>query len=193
MSVGFINFDLSGSWSPPETPASGDPYIPQEAVRKIVLDLNFGIFYQIKDKFYFGISTTHINQPEIKYPGVTASFLRRHYYATTGYNLRLLNSPIELKPSVFAEFDGTKLQLSGNITGLYNKKFWLGVSYRNQDAIFPMAGVVLVNGLKVGYAYELSLSKMITVSKGTHEVFLEYSFDIWKANKNYKYKSILYL
>jgi len=193
LSAGIINFDLNGTWNPPETSAAGDDYIPQDAGQKIVLDLNFGLFYQIKDKFYLGVSSSHLNQPEIGYPNVTASFLRRHYFATVGYSKRLLNSPIEMQPSVFVKYDGTKIQYSGNITALYNKKFWLGVSYRNQDAIYPMLGVNLANGLKVGYTYELSLSKMITVSKGTHEVFLGYSLDLGKINKNYKYKSILYL
>lgn len=193
VAAGMINFDLNGSWSPPEVPAEGDPYIPQNPGQKIILDVNLGLFYQIKEKFYAGISATHIHQPEIGYPGVTASFLRRHYFGTLGYNLRLMNSPIELQPSVFVKFDGTLIQYSANINALYNKKFWLGVSYRNNDAIYPLVGAVLSNGLKIGYSYELSLSKMITVSKGTHEVFLFYSFDIWKVNKNYKYKSILYL
>ena len=137
---------------------------------------------------------SHLNKPNVTYLNVSsASFLRPHYFATAGYKFRLLNSPIELEPSVFVKFDGTKLQYSGNISALYNKKIRLGVSYRNRDAIIPMLTYELIGGLRLGYAYELSLNKFLTVSKGSHEVFIGYCFDLWAPTRNHKYKSILYL
>ncbi|MCF6183494.1 MAG: type IX secretion system membrane protein PorP/SprF [Bacteroidales bacterium] len=191
---GIINNDLNGNWKYPDPNGSEDQLIPQGQVRKIVLDLGLGVFYKVGERFYAGVSVSHINQPDINYPKVAAaSFLRRHYYATAGYNFRLMNSPIELQPSVFIKFDGTKMQSSANITALYNKKFSVGVSYRNREAFIPMVGVRLLNGLKIGYAYEIPLTRMISVSKGSHEVFVGYCFDFWGANTNYKYKSILYL
>jgi len=192
LETGIINKDLQGDWRPPET--DEDVFITGDGVRKIVFDLGGGIFYKVGESFYASFSISHINQPEIKYSDViAASFLTRHYYATAGYNFRLFNSPVEMKPSVFVKFDGTKMQYSGNITALYNKKFSLGVTYRNKDAIIPMIGFELANGLKIGYAYEVSLTKLVTIGKGTHEVFVGYCFDLWGQKSDYKYKSILYL
>ena len=190
--VGMINKDLNGEWRPPDTEA--DPFLTQGQVRKIVLDIGLGVFYKVGKRFYAGASVSHLNRPNVNYLKTdTASFLRPHYFATAGYNFRLMNSPIELQPSVFVKFDGTKMQSSVNLTALYNKKFSVGVSYRNRESFIPMVGVHLPNGLKVGYAYEVPLTRMFSVSKGSHEVFVGYCFDFWGANTNYKYKSILYL
>jgi len=190
--AGIINKDLQGDWKAPET--MDDNFITTEGVRKIIFDLGAGVFYKVGDRFYASFSMTHINKPDVNYPKVnSASFLRSHYFATVGYNFRLLNSPIEMQPSVFVKFDGTKMQYSGNLTALYNKKFSLGVSYRNKEAIIPMFSFNLISGLKIGYAYEMSLTKLVTIEKGTHEIFVGYCFDFWGKKGDYKYKSILYL
>ncbi len=188
---GIMNKALEGEWNPPETPS--DPQIPIDKKSKTLFDLGIGAFFSVPDKYYIGISVAHIHNPKIEYTDAAASFLRRHYYATAGYNMRFFNSPIELQPSVFVQFDGTILQYSTNLTMSYNKKFRIGVSYRNQDAIIPMIGVHLFNGIHVGYSYELSISKMIKASAGTHEVFLGYCFNFWKPDIKYKYRSIRYL
>ncbi len=192
--AGIINNDLQGNWKYPDPDGSSDPIIPQQQVRKIVFDAGLGIFYKVGERFYAGLSVSHLNAPDVKYPNVSeASFLRPHYFGTAGYNFRLMSSPVELQPSVFIKFDGTKLQSSANLTALYNKKFSVGVTYRNLESIIPVVGVNLPNGLKIGYAYEVPITRMITVSKGSHEVFVGYCFDFWGGNNNYKYKSILYL
>ncbi len=199
--LGIMNNQIDGEWKPPDTNHEDDPLIPSKnnpeapSLRKMVFDMGAGVFYSIPNKFYVGFSVSHLHQPKIKYPenDQQASFLRRHYFATAGYNFRLFETPVEMKPSVFAKFDGSKIQYSINLTGLYNKKFWLGVSYRNKDAIIPMGGIVLFNGLRIGYSYELALSRLITNSKGTHEIFLGYCFDFWRAPSNYKYRCIRHL
>ena len=192
--AGMINKDLEGTWRFPDPDGSSDPFIAQNAVQKIIFDLGAGVYYKVGERFYASFSVSHLHQPNVDYPNVeSASFLRRHYFGTAGYSFRLLNSPIELQPSVFVKFDGTKLQYSGNITALYNKKIRLGVSYRNREAIIPMITFELISGLKVGYAYELGLTRLMSVSKGSHEIFIGYCFDIGGISKNYKYKSILYL
>ncbi len=190
--AGIVNKDLKASWVPPETSAEDDAMIPSAEARKIVFDLGVGVFYT-QDKIFAGFSVSHINQPQVKFPlNETALFLRRHYYFTTGYRMRLGSTPLELKPSVHLKFDGTKLQHSYNLTGLYNKRFWLGVTYRNREAFIPMAGIKLSTGLTVGYAYELSLTKMISYSKGTHEVMLGYCFGFFRVPKDYKAKGVRY-
>lgn len=194
LEIGLINKDLEGQWKYPDANGASDSYIPVEATRKMIFDLGAGVFYKVGEKFYAGVSISHLHEPKIKYPEVnSASFLNRHYFATAGYNFRLLNSPIEMQPSVFVKFDGTKMQYSGNLTALYNKKFSIGVSYRNKEAIIPMIGINLFSGLKIGYAYELSITRLINVSSGSHEFFVGYCFNFWGAPKNYKYRSIIYL
>ncbi len=192
--AGMINKDLNGTWKYPDENGESDPYIPKGEVHKIVFDLGAGVFYKTAAGFYAGFSVSHLSQPDVKYTGVeSASFLRRHFFATTGYNFRLFNTPFELQPSVFVKSDATKVHYDFNLSALYNKKVRFGVSYRNQEAIIPGITLELTGGLKVGYAYEVSLNKLITVSKGSHEIIVGYCFDFWGKTKNYRYRSILYL
>ncbi len=191
--AGIINNDLEAGWNPPESSSSDDHLIPDNAVRKIIFDASIGAFYTFNEKIYLGLSISHILQPNIEYPDVTsASFLRRHYFATAGYSFRLFDSPIELQPSVFVKSDGTTIDNIINLTSLYNKFFLLGVSY-GKEALSPMIGVNLKNGLRVSYSYELSLNKLISHSKGTHEVFVGYCFDFWRIDTKYKYRCTRYL
>jgi len=192
LETGLINRALDGSWQAPDG-VQGDALIPESPARKMFLDLGVGAYLKKGNTYHLGVSVSHIQNPKIAFSDSTASFLRRHYFGTAGYNLRLFNSPIELKPSVFIKYDGTKVQYSGNLTAQYNKKFSLGVSYRNKDAIVGIVGFELMPDLHVSYAYELSVSRLITVNKGTHEIYVGYCLDLYKPQRNYKYKDVRYL
>ena len=94
-----------------------------------------------------------------------------------GYDIEL-NPDITLKPSVFAKYDGTIPQVDINTNVLLQNKFWLGASYRLQDAIVILAGLEVTQNLKVGYAYDLTTSDIKSYSSGTHEVMINYCFRV---------------
>jgi hypothetical protein len=72
---------------------------------------------------------------------------------------------------------------------------WVGVSYRMQDAIAPMIGYRFLKdkSLKVGYSYDLTLSKIKGYSSGTHEVMLGYCFNVKKPKKVSSYQNARFL
>ena len=72
---------------------------------------------------------------------------------------------------------------------------WVGVSYRMQDAIAPMIGYRFLKdkSLKVGYSYDLTLSKIKGYSSGTHEVMLGYCFNTKKNPKVSSYQNARFL
>jgi len=72
----------------------------------------------------------------------------------------------------------------------YDNKYWGGLSYRIQDAVVFMAGINIAGGLSIGYSYDLPTSKIITVSSGSHEIMLVYSFEYVFEKRTSKYKSI---
>ena len=138
------------------------------------------------------MSVTHINQPKIKYSKGTP-YISRNYYLTAGYNLQLPNPSLELLPSVFVYSDGKVVQFSVSSLIRYNKKVWGGVSYRAGDALVGMIGLELYNGLRLGYAYDFTLSDMKTNSSGSHEFMVNYCFDLSLGRSSMKYKSIRFL
>jgi type IX secretion system PorP/SprF family membrane protein len=190
LEAGIINKAISGKWNSVD-PADSDPLIPNETDRKMALDLGIGAFYTLNN-LYLGISSTHLHQPKLQF-AKGETYLRRHYYLMGGYNLQVLNSLIDLSPSVNLKYDGAVMQYNFNVIALYNKKFWGGVTYRNKDAIIGLIGIELINGIKLGYAYDFTLSQVRKNSSGSHEVMIAYSFNLGMDKTPQRYKSVRFL
>jgi len=54
----------------------------------------------------------------------------------------------------------------------YQDKLWAGGSYRLEDGYAAMVGININNFFNVGYSYDLTKTKLNTVSSGTHEIVL---------------------
>ena len=173
------------------TPPGGDPLIPENKESVVAFDLGAGLYYQT-DEFYVGVSSTHLNQPTLKYTK-GQPFISRHYYVVAGYNLRMPNPVFEVLPSLFMQSDGKATQLTMNVTLLYNKKLWGGVSYRTGDAIVGMIGLQILNGLRIGYSYDFQTTAIGSISGGTHEVMLKYCFNVSLQHEPKSYESIRFL
>ncbi len=195
INAGMLNKTLDPTWSIPagdsHTPPSGDPLIPETKESHVAFDAGLGLYYKA-DKYYASLSVTHLNRPTFKF-SKGAPYMSRHYYLTAGYTLQLPNPALELLPSFFAFSDGKVIQF--NITSLirYNKKAWGGVSYRSGDALIGMIGFELFNGVRLGYAYDFTLSDMKKNSSGSHEFMVNYCLDLGLGKSPMKYKSIRFL
>jgi hypothetical protein len=67
---------------------------------------------------------------------------------------------------------------------LFNEKFWLGGSYRINQSTGALGGFVdfqISRQLRLGYAYEHSISDISDYTNGTHEVLLIYEFKFLKS------------
>ncbi len=195
ISVGMLNKTIDPKWEIPSgdshVPASGDPLIPENKESYVALDAGLGIYYRT-EKYYLGASVTHINQPEIKFTKGTP-YVSRHYYFTAGYILPMPNPSLELLPSIFAFSDGKVIQANATALIRYNKKVWGGVSFRAGDAIIGMVGFELFNGVRIGYAYDFTLTDVRRSSSGSHEFMVNYCFDLSLGRSPMKYKSIRFL
>ncbi|HPT20405.1 MAG TPA: type IX secretion system membrane protein PorP/SprF [Bacteroidales bacterium] len=195
LSMGMLNKKLNPEWNIPAgdafTPASGDPLIPDNEESCVIFDAGLGLYYNT-DKYYAAFSVTHINKPEIKFTE-GSSYVSRHYYLTAGYTLQLPNPSLELLPSVLALSDGTVTQFTISSLIRYNKKVWGGVSYRAGDAFIGIVGFELLNGIRLGYAYDFTVSDVRKTSNGSHELMINYCFDLNLGKSPMKYKSIRFL
>jgi type IX secretion system PorP/SprF family membrane protein len=195
LSLGMLNKTLTPAWEIPSgdihTPASGDPLIPENKESYIAFDAGLGAYLKT-EKYYAGFSITHLNQPKIKFSKGTP-YVSRHYYLTGGYTLQLPNPSLELIPSFFAFSDGKVAQITLTSLLRYNKKAWGGVSYRAGDALIGMIGFELFNGIRLGYAYDFTLSDINKSSNGSHEFMVNYCFDLSLGKSSMKYKSIRFL
>ena len=189
-------FDLSFDGSKLYTPSNNDYHvpptpedIPQMEVKGSKINVNFGVRYSTKD-YYVGLSSTKLLEPVFDFNESVATYAGRAYYLSAGGNIVLSNPLYQFRPSFLVKSDllTTKIDLTARI--LYNEMFWGGMTYRwREDLIFSF-GIVLKN-IKAGYAYDYSLSNIMKVSSGCHEVTATYTTDLnFSKNKRHRYKSI---
>lgn len=179
---GILQQQFNGNWIPPES--GQDVAIPgaypsgnNPKLNELTYDLGFGAYYTIANKMYVGISSTHLTAQDIS-SGTVRYSLARHYYLMGGYTFNLTPEH-DLTPNIKVKSDAASTQLDVNLTYMYKQTFWIGVSYRMQDAIAPMLGVRLLEkkNLKIGYSYDVTTSKIKGYSAGTHEIMLGYCFN----------------
>ena len=187
MDFGIVNKTIEGDWKFPDITEN----IPQNA-NDNAFDMDFGVHYS-KGAFYVGLSGTHLLQPSITLSEQQTTQVKRHYYLMSGYQFPIGSQALELAPSVLVKTDGSSYQMSINAQLIYNKKFWGGVTYRAGDAFVAMLGLELVNGLKLGYAYDVTTSDIGRYSDGTHEIYLKYCFELSVPQYTHKYKSARFL
>jgi type IX secretion system PorP/SprF family membrane protein len=146
---------------------------------KFLPDLGIGIYYRWKG-LYAGLAIPQMVQANIKLEvedPLKMNKLIRHYFAAAGYRFTAAGK-FELEPSF--QIKGVKaapVQADINLRGIYNRLAWLGVSYRTTDAVCIMAGVMIKDLIEVAYSYDITTSKLNTVSNGSHELMLNYR---WK-------------
>ena len=190
MSVGFVydsikNPNISSEYHD----ITGDTHIPAADETGLNLDLSLGVFYSAP-KYYVGISYVHLNNPVIKLGDKSKFNIKGVVYATGGYDLAFENPKLVLRSSALLKSDYKTWQTDLSTRMEYDKRFWGGLTYRYQDAIVVLAGMNLFSGISIGYAYDLPTGKMLTVSSGSHEFYLSYSFAFDTSKNKNRYKSI---
>jgi len=172
---------------------AGDRAINQQSQQASTFDASFGA-YLYNPKYYVGISAVHLNQGDLSELNIEVA---RHLYFMGGYNFEL-TPMITLTPNTLVKTDLSSTQVDVNATATYNNSFWLGVSYRLEDAIAPMAGYNYnfpdgKSNLRIGYSYDLTTSELNTYSSGSHELMLGYCYKLQKPLPKRVYKNPRFL
>jgi len=155
-----------------------DPQFNRGTLSKMKPLLGAGTFFNT-GRFYIGASALHIIEQKYAYESNAKAKLARHYYFTAGYDMYLSKASRDfiLSPSVFVRgATGSNWQFDGTLVFMYIQKFWIGTSYRNDDAVVFLAGVYPTKQLRLGYSYDLGMSTFKTYHNGSHEIMISYDF-----------------
>lgn len=184
LGIGYMQRSLDGSKLKALDP--NDPKIPPSSVNGSALDLDFGLYYTRQnllgfvDNFYAGLSATHLNQNKITYSWEGGSSIidsKMHLYFVTGGEYSLGNNMV-LQPNIMVKKDPAKIQTDLNCFLVWNQNIRGGVTWRPMDAAVLLVGYEFPFGLRVGYSYDLTTSKIIKYSSGSHEIMVSYCFGI---------------
>lgn len=186
LSFGMYQSGLDGSKLNPSQ--SGDNSIPTSEVTGNALDLGAGLYFNTQD-VYFGLSSLHLNEPNIDVSDGSIKQIKQHYFLIAG-SYHSVTPSLSLNPSIFLKSDGSSSQLDINTNLIYNDKIWGGLSYRLDDGIIVLAGLELMKDLRLGLAYDLVISE---VNANSFEVMLGYNFDIKVDTQTKRYKNPRFL
>ncbi len=144
----------------------------------------FGVLYN-KETWYAGFSIPALLKTkdiyDDAYSNIASTGASHHYFLTGGYIFDA-SDVLKIKPSMLIKLmDGAPVQADFNVNAWWQNKVGLGVSYRTGDAIIGMAEIQITPQIRIGYAYDYTLSALSMFNQGTHEIMLRYEFDLHKT------------
>jgi len=170
-------------WSLISMPDNNDLIQNAQVKKKLVPDVNFGLYYYT-DKFYVGLSSKHLIEEdfivvETEDKDVYATLLR-HFYGMAGVAIPL-GDRLVLKPSTLVKYvKNAPVQVDLNLNLLINKVLWIGASYRTERTAVFLAELIVSQKLRIGYSYDVFLNDLHQYTQGSHEIMLGYDFPLFK-------------
>lgn len=194
LSVSLLNRSVNFGQLVPGQP--GDPLLNQLGEESgMLVDVSAGLFWQIPESFYMGVSCINLLNTTGKSLGeseTAASFTTdRTLYFVAGYPFLFESMPaFKFIPSVDVMTNLSSAQLNAGMKVVYNDIFSLGVNYRPQESVGVTVGLT-IKDFVLGYAYDINT--MGYNIPGSHEIALSYCFKLDLDRTPRDYRSVRYL
>ena len=181
LSAGALNYRAAYSRSTIVNP--NDPLFEQD-VNVILPSVGFGVLYN-SERMYMGFSIPALLKTKVDISNTVVSTTANHHYFLTGGYIFNLSNDYKLKPSTLLKaVEGSPLSFDLNMNIWYQNSLGGGLSYRYKDAVVGMFEIQLSPTLRLGYAYDYTLSSLKTYNVGgSHELMLRYEFNVPKYRK----------
>lgn len=184
---GFLSESFDGSKVDVED--TGDPVFASGQVNGSGFDLDAGLRYTYKNRWYVGLSAMHCLSPTVRLGDdkVHQVNIDPEFYATAGYTINLRRPEFKVYTSGILR---TNLQAwRGDLTArlAYNGekiRLYGGLAYSPTVSVGLLLGTTF-HGINIGYSYEMYTGG-IGALHGTHEIILGYQTDLnlFKKGKN---------
>jgi len=162
-----------------------DPLIQTGTVSEMNPDFAVGAQY-VSDAFYVGASLNHLLEPKYKLGSETATNpLPKTVYLNAGVNIEV-GYLLDVQPIVLVKSDISTISVEGGATVTFNKRYWAGATYRQQDTYFIiMGGIYLLpdQSLRLSGAYDMVIGGNKVKSPSSFEVMLSYALPSPKFGK----------
>ena len=150
---------------------------------QLMPNFGFGLYWH-SPIYYVGLSAPKLLENEMDAVNgnvIVSTSEERHYFLMGGY-VTELSRDIKFKPAFLLRLvAGAPLSLDLNANFLLRERIWFGAMYRWGNA-FGLMGQYQVNDqLRVGYAFDLTTTKLGAYNAGTHEIMLSYDLRFLKG------------
>ncbi len=174
-----------------DTEDASDPAIPRSDVNGSAFDFSAGLYYAHR-QWYVGLSALHLTAPVITLGETYQYPVKRTYFFTGGYNIRLRNPFVTIQPTAFGMYDGSDwlANVGARVTYTHDKRhLFAGVHYGINRSVGAYVGGTIM-GAVITYSYE-AYTTGVGLGHGAHEIAIGYKVDLnlGKKSKN-KHKSV---
>jgi len=162
-------------WSILEANEAGDNAVPTSNSSKFLPNFGTGVYYYSK-QLYAGLSVPNLLRNNLIYHNTKDANAKeaQHFYFMTG---AIFGDQIKVKPGLLFKYaPNTPFDFDANISVLFSDRFWVGVTYRLEDAVAAMVGYQMNGPLRIGVSYDYTLSMLNDFNNGSIEAFVEYAF-----------------
>jgi len=184
---------------------AGDEAFEEMTPSRLLPNFGAGIYYYTP-KFYVGFASPQLIEYDLRDNEINTNIWarqQRHYYFSAGAAFPLKGDALIFKPSIlvknvgllssfskdeaFQAF-GAPTEFDIDLSLMFQQALWVGVSFRSAiegivgdqssfDSADVWAAYYLANGLRIGVAYDYTLTKLQSVAGGSFELMLGYEFD----------------
>lgn len=195
----------AADWSKLELFDPSDPAFSDSNPSKLLPNFGVGVYYYSKF-FYVGAAAPRLIEYDLQTEPInTQRWARqyRHYFFSIGGAIPLRGEQLIFKPSLLVKNVGLLSQFSKDanfqdlgaptefdidLSLLFYQTLWVGASFRSAleafvdnkssyDSVDIWASYYLSNGVRIGAAYDYTLTKLQKVAGGTFEIMLGYEFN----------------
>jgi len=151
-----------------------------ENISQVFPNVGVGTYFY-SDRYYFGLSAPNLLRTkhlEKQNAIATIGVEEIHYFFTGGYVFDLSDN-LKFKPAFMARgVKGAPMAFDITSNFLINERFELGVGYRFDDSVSGLANFYITPSLRIGYAYDYTLTNLGNFNSGTHEIFLLFDLNL---------------
>ena len=144
--------------------------------------------YVFGANYYVGFSAPNLlNSKHLERDsGILANGVEEiHFFLTGGYVFEL-NEQLKLKPAFMTKaVSGAPLSLDLTANLLINNVLEVGAGYRFDDAVTGLANFRITPSMRIGYAYDYTLSNLGRFNSGTHEIMILFEINKIGNSKGY--------
>lgn len=178
LQVGGVQYSVNGTLL--NTYEPDDQVVPQVMTSAFLADATFGT-YLFSDKFYVGASVFHLTNSAIAFSNDFSQdqigFFDRHLVLMGGLKIDAGEKLIVEPSFMLRAVTGAPIQIDFSSRLIYDKKYWLGLTYRTRAAWIAMLGIDVSEHFVLGYGFDYSTTELQSFSNGTHEVILGWKFN----------------
>ena len=124
--------------------------------------------------FFIGLSMQDVIQKNIPNVGLETN-ISTHYIFKASNNFKISRRSDLLPSLILRMVKGAPVGYDINVMYVLDKKYQIGVSYRNQTAVAALIKITLFGSFTLGYSYDYTINHIKFGTSGSHEIIIGFN------------------